>query len=77
MGHRRVLALGAGRGLADFDLGPECWPVQREPGIGDRRRSVGSWLKDLFRLPASSSFALVTGCQMAHTTCLAARGPGC
>jgi glutamate/tyrosine decarboxylase-like PLP-dependent enzyme len=34
--------------------------------------AVGSWLKDLFRLPASSSFALVTGCQMAHTTCLAA-----
>jgi glutamate/tyrosine decarboxylase-like PLP-dependent enzyme len=33
--------------------------------------AVGSWLKDLFRLPASSSFALVTGCQMAHTTCLA------
>jgi glutamate/tyrosine decarboxylase-like PLP-dependent enzyme len=34
--------------------------------------AVGSWLKDLFRLPASSSFALVTGCQLAHTTCLAA-----
>jgi glutamate/tyrosine decarboxylase-like PLP-dependent enzyme len=34
--------------------------------------AVGAWLKDLFRLPASSSFALVTGCQMAHTTCLAA-----
>ncbi len=34
--------------------------------------AVGSWLKDLFRLPASSSFALVTGCQMAHATCLAA-----
>lgn len=34
--------------------------------------AVGSWLKDLFRLPASSSFALVTGCQMAHTTSLAA-----
>ena len=34
--------------------------------------AVGSWLKALFRLPASSSFALVTGCQMAHTTCLAA-----
>jgi glutamate/tyrosine decarboxylase-like PLP-dependent enzyme len=34
--------------------------------------AVGSWLKDLFQLPASSSFALVTGCQMAHTTCLAA-----
>lgn len=34
--------------------------------------AVGSWLKDLFRLPSASSFALVTGCQMAHTTCLAA-----
>jgi glutamate/tyrosine decarboxylase-like PLP-dependent enzyme len=34
--------------------------------------AVGSWLKDLFRLPDLSSFALVTGCQMAHTTCLAA-----
>jgi glutamate/tyrosine decarboxylase-like PLP-dependent enzyme len=34
--------------------------------------AVGSWLKDLFRLPGAASFALVTGCQMAHTTCLAA-----
>ena len=34
--------------------------------------AVGEWLKDLFRLPPSASFALVTGCQMAHTTCLAA-----
>jgi glutamate/tyrosine decarboxylase-like PLP-dependent enzyme len=32
----------------------------------------GAWLKDLLRLPASASFALVTGCQMAHVTCLAA-----
>jgi len=34
--------------------------------------AVGGWLIDVFGLPASSSFALVTGCQMAHTTCLAA-----
>ena len=34
--------------------------------------AVGAWLKSLFRLPAQASFALVTGCQMAHTTCLAA-----
>jgi glutamate/tyrosine decarboxylase-like PLP-dependent enzyme len=34
--------------------------------------AVGAWLKDLFRLPGQTSFALVTGCQMAHTTCLAA-----
>jgi len=33
---------------------------------------VGDWLKDLLRLPRDASFALVTGCQMAHTTCLAA-----
>ena len=33
---------------------------------------VGDWLKDLLNLPQSASFALVTGCQMAHVTCLAA-----
>ena len=33
---------------------------------------VGEWLKDLLRLPSTASFALVTGCQMAHVTCLAA-----
>lgn len=33
---------------------------------------VGEWLKDLLRLPRQASFALVTGCQMAHVTCLAA-----
>jgi len=33
---------------------------------------VGSWLKDLLGLPKQVSFALVTGCQMAHVTCLAA-----
>lgn len=32
----------------------------------------GAWLKDLLGLPAGASFALVTGCQMAHVTCLAA-----
>ena len=33
---------------------------------------VGDWLKDLLNLPQSASFALVTGCQMAHVTSLAA-----
>lgn len=32
---------------------------------------VGRWLKELLHLPPSASFALVTGCQMAHVTCLA------
>ena len=33
---------------------------------------AGEWLKELFGLPAATSFAFVTGCQMAHVTCLAA-----
>jgi glutamate/tyrosine decarboxylase-like PLP-dependent enzyme len=32
---------------------------------------AGRWLKELLGLPASASFALVTGSQMAHATCLA------
>jgi glutamate/tyrosine decarboxylase-like PLP-dependent enzyme len=32
---------------------------------------VGKWLKEILGLPEHASFALVTGCQMAHTTCLA------
>lgn len=33
---------------------------------------VGDWLKDLLGLPSGASFALTTGCQLAHFTCLAA-----
>ena len=32
----------------------------------------GDWLKDVLGLPSTASYALVTGCQMAHVTCLAA-----
>ncbi len=32
----------------------------------------GEWLKELLGIPRAASFALVTGCQMAHTTALAA-----
>jgi glutamate/tyrosine decarboxylase-like PLP-dependent enzyme len=42
------------------------------PAAAIAEEAVGAWLIDLFGLPSSSSFALVTGCQMAHTTCLAA-----
>jgi glutamate/tyrosine decarboxylase-like PLP-dependent enzyme len=34
--------------------------------------TAGRWLKELLGLPAHASFAFVTGCQMAHATCLAA-----
>jgi aromatic-L-amino-acid decarboxylase len=33
---------------------------------------AGEWLKDVLGLPAEASFGLVTGCQMAHVTCLLA-----
>ncbi len=33
---------------------------------------AGEWLKELLRIPSSASFSFVTGCQMAHVTCLAA-----
>ena len=33
---------------------------------------VGGWLKQILGLPSGASFALVSGCQMAHVTCLAA-----
>jgi glutamate/tyrosine decarboxylase-like PLP-dependent enzyme len=33
---------------------------------------AGKWLKELLGIPAHASFALVTGCQMAHATALAA-----
>lgn len=37
---------------------------------------VGTWLVELLGLPASTSFGLTTGCQMAHFTCLAAARDG-
>jgi len=33
---------------------------------------VGAWLLELLDLPREASFALTTGCQVAHVTCLAA-----
>ncbi len=42
------------------------------PALGIIEEVCGEWLKDLLGLPAHASFALVTGCQMSHVTCLAA-----
>ena len=41
------------------------------PAAAITEEVVGDWLKEIFGLPPQSSFALVTGCQMAHFTCLA------
>ena len=42
------------------------------PAASVVEEAVGAWLIDLFGLPPASGFGLVTGCQMAHFTCLAA-----
>ncbi|HWG38423.1 MAG TPA: pyridoxal-dependent decarboxylase [Terriglobales bacterium] len=42
------------------------------PAAAVIEEAAGAWLKDLLGLPSEAAFALVTGCQMAHVTCLAA-----
>ena len=42
------------------------------PAAAIVEEACGVWLKDLLNVPETVSFALVTGCQMAHVTCLAA-----
>ncbi len=42
------------------------------PAAAITEQVVGGWLKEILGIPSQSSFALVTGCQMAHFTCLAA-----
>jgi glutamate/tyrosine decarboxylase-like PLP-dependent enzyme len=42
------------------------------PAVSAFEDVAGRWLAELLGLPATASFALVTGCQMAHVTALAA-----
>src|ERR1019366_10827775 len=42
------------------------------PAAAVVEETAGRWLKEVLYLRATASFALVTGCQMAHVTCLAA-----
>ncbi|MCI0411391.1 aminotransferase class V-fold PLP-dependent enzyme [bacterium] len=42
------------------------------PAVGVVEEVAGDWLKEILALPKTASFAFVTGCQMAHFTCLAA-----
>ncbi len=45
---------------------------QTSPAAAVVEEVAGEWLKDVLRLPQECSFAMVTGCQMAHFTALAA-----
>ncbi|HEY7021912.1 MAG TPA: aminotransferase class V-fold PLP-dependent enzyme [Ktedonobacterales bacterium] len=42
------------------------------PAVAVIEEVCGVWLKEILGLPSGASFALVTGSQMAHVTCLAA-----
>ena len=42
------------------------------PAAAVAEEVAGEWLLELFGLPRQTSYAFVTGCQMAHVTCLAA-----
>lgn len=46
------------------------------PAASVTEEVCGTWLKELLSLPFTASFALVSGCQMAHVTCLAAARHG-
>jgi aromatic-L-amino-acid decarboxylase len=45
------------------------------PAAAIVEEAAGQWLKELLLLPATASFALVTGAQMAHVTCLSGSPP--
>ena len=42
------------------------------PGVSVAEHVAGAWTKEILGLPGDASLAFVTGCQMAHVTCLAA-----
>ncbi len=42
------------------------------PAASSAEQVAGMWVKEILSLPGDASFAFVTGCQMAHVTCLAA-----
>ena len=42
------------------------------PAASSAEQVAGEWVKEILGLPGEASVAFVTGCQMAHVTCLAA-----
>ena len=53
-------------------MGPKRPAAATSPATAIAEKVCGAWLKELLRLPASASFAFVTGCQMAQH-----HGAGC
>ncbi|HEU4579730.1 MAG TPA: pyridoxal-dependent decarboxylase [Polyangiaceae bacterium] len=74
MGGSLPAALAADWLTSAWDQNPGGYAVA--PSASVLEEVCGRWLIELLGLPEQTSFALVTGCQMAHFTCLAAARNG-
>jgi len=88
VGEHGVMAIGSGRwygfvagGAVPSSLAADwlvsAWDqntglAEPTPATSALEAVTGRWVLELLGLPSDSSFAFVTGCQMAHVTCLAA-----
>jgi glutamate/tyrosine decarboxylase-like PLP-dependent enzyme len=88
LGEQGVMAIGSGRwygfvagGAVPSSLAADwlvsAWDqntglAEPTPATAAIEAVAGRWVLELLGLPPDSSFAFVTGCQMAHVTCLAA-----
>ena len=88
VGEQGVMAIGSGRwygfvagGAVPSSLAADwlvsAWDqntglAEPTPATSALEAVTGRWVLELLGLPPDSSFAFVTGCQMAHVTCLAA-----
>jgi glutamate/tyrosine decarboxylase-like PLP-dependent enzyme len=88
VGEQGVMGIGSGRwygfvagGAVPSSLAADwlvsAWDqntglAEPTPATSALEAVTGRWVLELLGLPADSSFAFVTGCQMAHVTCLAA-----
>ena len=88
LGEQGVMAIGSGRwygfvagGAVPSSLAADwlvsAWDqntglAEPTPATSALEAVTGRWVLELLGLPPESSFAFVTGCQMAHVTCLAA-----
>jgi glutamate/tyrosine decarboxylase-like PLP-dependent enzyme len=88
VGEQGVMGIGSGRwygfvagGAVPSSLAADwlvsAWDqntglAEPTPATSALEAVTGRWVLELLGLPSDSSFAFVTGCQMAHVTCLAA-----
>ncbi len=68
IGGSHPAALAADWLTSAWDQNAGMFIVAPSASIGEE--IAGRWLKQLLKLPKEASFAFVTGCQMAHFTCL-------